>query len=88
MSSTKIEIRPFPVRGASRSEYAAVNLHNNLIRTERLPDDLPIPLEEAIQRYRHLPPIFDVWAWVGREKGRSPLTISYSMTPSENWSLR
>jgi mycothiol synthase len=62
--SQKFGIRPFNVKAASPAEYAALNRHNNHIRLERLPDDPPVPLEEAIKNMQSLPPFVDVRMWV------------------------
>lgn len=61
---TKFEIRPFNVKAASPTEYAALSRHNNQIRLERLPDDPPVPLEETIKNMQSLPPFVDARMWV------------------------
>jgi RimJ/RimL family protein N-acetyltransferase len=66
MEEASIIILPFNTRAAAEAEYAALNLHNNRIRLERLPDDPPVPVEEFIQNMQSLPAFIDVRAWVGR----------------------
>jgi GNAT superfamily N-acetyltransferase len=58
-----VQIRLFDTKGASQSEYTALNRHNNLIRLERLPDDPPIPLKESIQDLQNIPPFVEVKMW-------------------------
>jgi hypothetical protein len=40
-----------------------VNAYENRIRAEVLPDDPPIPLEEAISGGRNIPAFVDLTAW-------------------------
>jgi mycothiol synthase len=58
-----MKILPFDVKQASQAQYTALNRHINRIRTERLPDDPPIPLEETIQGLIHLPPFIEIKMW-------------------------
>lgn len=51
-------------RRASEREYVALNAFDNQMRAERLPEDLPIPLDEQIRQLRNIPPVVDVTAWV------------------------
>lgn len=62
MPAPAFEIRPF-AKDASRTDYAALNRHNNRMRKERLPDDPPIPLEETIQNLHSMPPFVDLRLW-------------------------
>ena len=50
-------------KNASREEYTALNRYSNRMRLERLPDDLPVPLEETIQNLQSLPDFVDVRLW-------------------------
>jgi mycothiol synthase len=60
---TSIEIQPFDYLHASQAEYAALNQHGNLLRSERLPDDPPIPLEETISELHNIPPYVELTIW-------------------------
>ncbi|MBI5649590.1 MAG: GNAT family N-acetyltransferase [Chloroflexi bacterium] len=57
------EIKSFDPRNASDAELALLNDLQNQIRAERLPDDPPIPRDEAIRGARHIPPFVNVSAW-------------------------
>ena len=57
------EIKSVDPRTASDADLAAANVIQNKIRAERLPDDPPIPLSEAIQNARNIPGFVDVTAW-------------------------
>ena len=63
MQSTEIEIKSFDPRNASDQEYIAANTFNNLVRAENLPDDPPIPLDEAVRGWRNIPNFVQVFAW-------------------------
>jgi GNAT superfamily N-acetyltransferase len=71
--SEPISIRPFNIREASQAEYAALNRHNNRIRRERLPDDPPIPLEEAIQGWQNIPPFVELKMWCAWDAGQAEI---------------
>ncbi|MBI3974888.1 MAG: GNAT family N-acetyltransferase [Armatimonadetes bacterium] len=58
-----MRIEPFDPRHATDREYAAAAAFWNTIRSEFLPDDPPIPLEERVQGWRNIPPFVRVWAW-------------------------
>jgi mycothiol synthase len=62
MPSTTI-IKPFDWRGASESEYAALNALYNAIRAEREPDDPPRPLAVEMQSIQRTPSFLDMEAW-------------------------
>jgi GNAT superfamily N-acetyltransferase len=64
MNAQSIEIRPFD-RDASETNFEALNQHINRIRSERLPDDPPIPLQETIQNLRSIPPFVELRQWAG-----------------------
>ncbi len=63
MTTPPFEIRPFPLTGATREEYAALNRLGNRAKAEMLPDDPPTPLEQTIAELQNLPPVFVVQAW-------------------------
>jgi mycothiol synthase len=68
--STSVQIRPFDNQGATQAEYQALSQLVNRIRSERLPDDPPIPREELIQQMQNIPSFVDLkmWcAWQGAE---------------------
>jgi hypothetical protein len=54
--SSKFKIHPFNVKTAFPAEYAAWNRCINQIRSEYLPDDPPIPLNETINNLQSLQP--------------------------------
>ncbi len=58
-----LEIRPFDLRHASEAEYAAMNVFNNQMRLERLPDDPPLSLPQDIAMAQNIPAFVDVLAW-------------------------
>lgn len=60
-----VTLLPFDLAGASEAEYAAWNRHSNRARAETLPDDPPIPLEEALARLRNIPPFVALRPWAG-----------------------
>jgi len=57
-------VQSFDLRTASADDYAALNAFENRIRAERLPDDPPISLEEAVQGWQHIPDFVEVSQWV------------------------
>ncbi len=59
-----LEIKPIDVKHASAEEYRAANVFNNVMQSERLPDDPPISLDEQIRDYQNIPSFVDVNAWV------------------------
>jgi len=56
------QVRPFD-KNASQVEYAALNQHTNRIRSERYPDDPPIPVDETVQNLQSIPPFADLKLW-------------------------
>lgn len=64
MTTEPMPIRLFDLAAARDSDYAALNTFENRMRAERLPDDPPIPLAEAVQRWQHIPAFVDVIQWV------------------------
>lgn len=57
-------IHPINLRAAAAHEYAALNAFENRILAERLPDDPPIPIAEAIQSWQNMPTDVDLFCWV------------------------
>jgi GNAT superfamily N-acetyltransferase len=64
MTIRSMPIRSFDLRTASADDYAALNAFENRIRAERLPDDPPIPLAEAVHGWQHIPDFVEVSQWV------------------------
>lgn len=64
-----MRIEAIDLRAASDRDYAAVNAFFNRMRAERIPEDPPVPLDEDIRRFRHIPPFVDVIPWVVRAGG-------------------
>ncbi len=58
-----MKITSFDPRGADDREYAAATVFWNAMRSEYLPGDPPIPLEERVQGWRNIPPFVRVWGW-------------------------
>ena len=73
MSGPTIQIQPINPKAASQAEYAALNRHANRIRLERLPDDPPVPLEEAIQNMQTVPPYVDLHLWAAWNPDQSEI---------------
>lgn len=46
--STNLKAQTFNITTATLADFNALNQHNNRIRSERLPDDPPISLDEFI----------------------------------------
>ena len=67
------QLLPLDVKNASPAEYAALNRHNNILRGERLPDDLPILLDEYIQGMHNLPDFVEVKMWCAWDSARSEI---------------
>jgi len=51
-------------RLASERDYRLLNVLDNRLRAEWLPDDPPIPLDEYIQNWRNTPPFIDIPRWI------------------------
>jgi len=64
MSTPTIEIRPFAHQTATDDEFRLLNTFENLIRTERIPEDPVISDEECIQWWRNKPAYFVVDPWL------------------------
>ena len=64
MPISTLPITPFDVRGARERDYAALNHFQNVLRAERLPDDPPMPLPEAMAMWRNIPALVDARHWV------------------------
>jgi mycothiol synthase len=70
MESSTIEIKTFDWRGASETEYAALNAFRNQMRAEAYPADPPMPLAEEIAALRNTPAVVvsERWAaWHGAD---------------------
>jgi mycothiol synthase len=53
-----------------------LNRHHNAIRSERLPEDPPIPLEESIQGWRNNPEYEEISLWVARNPDQTRVLAS------------
>lgn len=58
------EIEAIDLKNASDDEYAAINVHNNAMRAERLPDDPPAKQEEWLLQIKNLPPFVSLYCWL------------------------
>lgn len=76
MAAASLKITPFDLRAASAHEYALLGAHFNRTRAEQLPDDPPIPLDERIRNWQHMPPFVDVFAWVARDTTGAAIVAS------------
>ncbi len=63
MPASAITIEPFDLAHASDSEYQAMNRFSNHMRAEVLPDDPPIPQEEAVAEMQNMPSFIRAFAW-------------------------
>ncbi len=59
-----MEIEEFDIRNANEREYRVLNEFSNRIRGEIVPDDPPIPLDEAISAGRNRPAFMSAHRWV------------------------
>ncbi|MFZ5991522.1 MAG: GNAT family N-acetyltransferase [Deinococcota bacterium] len=58
-----LELRPISPRSASQAEYRAMTEFWNRMRSEVLPDDPPLSLEERIASWKNIPDFVQVVAW-------------------------
>jgi len=70
MSSKLLEFVSIDPRNATGKEYECMCEFANILRHEELPDDPPITLEEHINEWKNIPPIFEfevhiVWDEIG-----------------------
>jgi mycothiol synthase len=79
MTTSPIRIQPFDHANATREAYRALNTFNNRIQVEILPDDPPMPLEEAIQRWQNIPPFIALWRWNVWEVERGEIIASSTL---------
>lgn len=63
MALHDLQIRPFNVRGATEHEYTCLNVFENTLRAEVVPDDPPIACDEETGRWQALPHFFEEGAW-------------------------
>lgn len=68
MIMNDLEIRPFYLRSASERDYVALSVFKNILQSEVLPDDPPIPYEENIQKWRTLPEFVREATWAAWDK--------------------
>jgi len=57
-------ITPIQLQAASDAEYKALHIFSNRMRTEKLPDDPPTPLEDYTKRWRSIPPVIELFSWI------------------------
>ena len=76
MTEPSVLIEPFDFANASESEYRSVNDFANVIRSETLPDDPPVPLEETIAELQNIPPFITAFAWAAWNLERSKIVGS------------
>jgi mycothiol synthase len=60
MDDSSFTITPINLSSATEHEYAALSTFINHMRSERLPDDPPIPNGDLIQRWQNIPPFVGV----------------------------
>jgi len=65
-----MRIEQIDVKHATSEQYAAINGFGNVIRTERMPDDPPMPLDEEIRRLQNVPPVVDLYVWLAWDGDR------------------
>ena len=65
-----MRIEQIDVKHATSEQYAAINGLGNVIRTERMPDDPPMPLDEEIRRLQNVPPVVDLHVWLAWDGDR------------------
>lgn len=70
MTESPITIRPFDPSTATEGESAALNALNNALLAERLPEDPPATVEEAMRDYRAPTPREKVHYWVAWDAER------------------
>lgn len=64
LSFSSLILCPFDAVTATERECCMLNDFLNRMRAEQLPDDPPIPLDEAIQGWRNTPDFIKVWRWL------------------------
>jgi len=62
--STPLEIKSYDLATIDGLAAVQMNAIWNATRTERMPDDPPIPLEEDLQGWRNIPEFVDVREWL------------------------
>lgn len=71
----------FPIRTAADAQYAELWAFEERLRSERNPDDPPVPLASFIGRNRHIPEFYAVLMRCARERADGPLvacgTVAY-----------
>ncbi len=73
MPTKNYEIQSINIRKASRTEYAAINKMNNVIRAEVYPDDPPMPMEEYCLCMQNIPTYVDVKFWTVSDKDKQEI---------------
>jgi GNAT superfamily N-acetyltransferase len=59
-----LQITEIDLRRATEREYAALNDFRNQLQAERVPEDPPMPLEEMMNWWREVPPLFAIQNWI------------------------
>ncbi len=80
----KHTLRKLDLKAITNAEFGAITAFANTMRAERLPDDLPLPVQEIRARMSHIPDFVDVHIWVAEQGdniiGRSDLVILHMDT--------
>ena len=79
----KTDIRPFDLAGASDSEYEALNRLINHFKTETLPDDPPVPVQETKASMQNIPPYDIVKSWSGWDGDKMTSRVAVWFTDTE-----
>ncbi|MEO7716436.1 MAG: GNAT family N-acetyltransferase [Capsulimonas sp.] len=69
-------ILPFDLACAGKREFTALNDFLNLVRTEVMPDDPPLPLDLRIAGYQNIPDFVSVSAWAAWDASGTEIVAS------------
>jgi len=64
MSEQEIKIYPIDLKNATDHEYTRLNELKNILHSESLPEDPPVPLSERVQQWRNFPDFVKQSSWV------------------------
>ncbi|MCP4421791.1 MAG: GNAT family N-acetyltransferase [Chloroflexi bacterium] len=67
----EFEIERIDMKNASSKVYAAIHVHHNAMRAERLPTDPPVLQKEWLAQYQNLPPFITVHSWIVWSKDKT-----------------
>ena len=85
--SHEIEIRPFIYQSATVEDFRRLNAFENTMRSERVPEDPPVPDEECIQWWRNKPSSFVIYPWLAYNAAGMVVGEGFGMTFSEESNL-